>query len=209
MKRLYLASNAGNVAKNIASELLPDRKETLFIKTASEVYGENPEWLEADRSKLRDAGFNVIDYTVTGKSSNEVEQELKKYNVIFISGGNTYYLLEKLQESNTSRVIKRAVEAGMPYIGSSAGSVIAGPNVKPVGKLDDIEKAPHLRGFRGLGLVDFVVYPHWGFEKYLDESIENMKENYVKDYKFILLTDNQFITVVGNMYRIEEVKGGD
>ncbi|OGM11329.1 hypothetical protein A2Z22_05075 [Candidatus Woesebacteria bacterium RBG_16_34_12] len=205
MKRLFLASNASNVAKNIAEELLPEKKSILFIKTASEVYGENPEWLEADRDALKSVGFDVFDYTFTNKNVNDIKQELKKREVIFISGGNTYYLLEKIQQSSVSKVIKSAVEAGMPYIGSSAGSVIAGPNIKPVGKLDGIDKAPHLKGFKALGLVDFVVYPHWGFEKYLDESIENMKENYVKDYKFILLTDYQYVRVEGDMYKIEKV----
>ena len=206
MKRLFLASNAGNVAKDIAKELLPENKRILFIKTASEVYGDNPEWLEEDRSKLKSAGFSVFDYTITNKSENDLKQELKEKDIIFMSGGNSYYLLEKIQQSNTGKVLKEAVDSGIPYIGSSAGSVIAGPSIKPVGKLDDIDKAPNLKGFKALGLVDFVVYPHWGFEKYRDESNENIKENYVKDYKFILLTDNQYVRVEGDMYKIEEIE---
>ncbi len=205
MKRLFLTSNAGNVAREIAKELLPEKKKLLFVKTASEVYGENPEWLQSDRNKLQLAGFDVFDFTITGKSAIEIKKELNRCDVIFVSGGNSYYLLEKIQQSDCIEVFRDAVENGMPYIGSSAGSVIAGSNIKPVGTLDDMVKAPYLKGFSALGLVDFVVYPHWGYEKYVDKSVENLKESYIDDYKIILLTDYQYVKVEGEMYRIEEV----
>ena len=186
---------------------MPDeKKNVLFIKTAAEVYGKNPEWLAADRNSLRAVGFNVHDYSLTNKSASDFKKELNKHEIIFISGGNTYYLLEKIQQSHTLKIIKNAIEKGMPYIGSSAGSVIAGPDIKPVGKLDDIKKAPSLKGLGGLGLVDFIVVPHWGWEKCLNELIENLRENYVKDYKFILLTNYQYVSVKGGMYQIVEAK---
>lgn len=205
MNRLFLASNVNKVAKDLAKYLLPKKKKVLFIITASEVYGENPEWLEEDRKALKNVGFMLTDYTITDKKASDLGIELKSQDILIISGGNSYYLLEKIQQSDTAKIIKNALVNGMPYIGSSAGSVIAGPSIKPVGKLDDISKAPQLEGFEALGLVDFVAYPHWGYKKYLIESMVNIKENYTENYKFILLTDYQYVRVEGEMYKIEVV----
>jgi dipeptidase E len=206
MKRLFLASNIGNVAKDIARFFLPEKRKILFIKTASEVEKDEPAWLTADRSSLLAAGFEISDYSITGKTADDLATQIDRQDIILVSGGNTYYLLEKIQLTGVSDVIRRAVEKGVPYIGSSAGSVVAGPDIRPVGKLDDISKAPKIRSFQGLGLVDFVIIPHWGSDgEHADTAVENIRDNYTDDFKFILLTDNQYVLVEGDMYKIEDV----
>ena len=48
------------------------------------------------------------------------------------------------------------------YIGSSAGSVLAGPDIDITRELDDPNEASNLKTTEGLKLVDFIILPHYG-----------------------------------------------
>jgi dipeptidase E len=56
---------------------------------------------------------------------------LARAEAIFVDGGNTYALLDRLRRSGLLAAIGDRVRAGVPYIGSSAGSNLAGPNIQP------------------------------------------------------------------------------
>lgn len=195
MKKLFLTSSVDRVARYIAEKIRPQATKLIFVTTASEVEKDDLQWLEDDRKALIEAGFDITDYTITGKTSDQVENDLKPFDVICIEGGNTFYLLEQIQQSGCSEVLRKLIIDGKIYIGSSAGSIIAGPNIYPVRHLDD-DDFPHLKGFEGLNLVDFVVFPHWGSEYfkglYLNRRLEY---NYNNKYKYMLLTDNQYLEV--------------
>lgn len=206
MKKLFLTSSAGVVASDMVRHIPAQGLKLVFINTPAEGEDGDKQWLENDRSALVKAGFTVSDYTITGKTSEEVKNHLASFDVIFISGGNTFYVLEKIQQSGCAQVIRDYVEQGKIYIGSSAGSVLAGPDIYPSYYVDAIEKAPNLKGYSGLGLIDVVVLPHWGNdhfkELYLNKRLEHA---YTSDYKIILLTDNQYVQVEGERYEIVDV----
>jgi dipeptidase E len=210
MKRLFLASSVNFVASDIAKKI--DRKDLKLLFITTPVEGEHageeePEWLKNDRDSLINSGFIVDDYTITDKDLNEIENELKTHDVIYISGGNTFYLLEKIQQTGCAKAIRDEVNNGKIYIGSSAGSVIAGPDIYPVLRLDDPKKAPNLKGHEGIGIVDFVALPHWGSEKfkelYLNQRLDHI---YGINNKYILLNDYQYIEVEDDKYKIVEVE---
>lgn len=208
MKRLFLASSVNTVANSIVSEIDPKKHPKLIlINTASEPEEGNKSWLEKDRLTLVDGGFEVTDYTITDKTSEQIKEAISPMDVIFVSGGNTFYLLEKAQQSNFIPLLKDFVlNQGKIYIGSSAGSIFAGPNIEPVKDLDNASKAPGLKDFAGAGLVDFVVLPHWGYEKFRERYFkERMTNNYNTKNILILLTDNQYVRVENDTYRVVDV----
>ncbi len=208
MKRLFLASSAHRVAGNIA-ERLGDSvgRKLVFVITASETDTGDVSWREADRKALVDAGFEVTDYTFTGKTKEEIEKDLGAFDVLYIEGGNTYYLLQKIQETDCAEVICRLIEDGMPYIGCSAGSCVVGPDIYPLRHTDPLKEFRQLTSYKGLGLVNFLILPHWGSplckDLYLSKRI---KFNYNEDHKLMLLTDNQYVIVEDEQMQFIDIR---
>lgn len=208
MKNIYLTSSVANVAKNIASEVISNYKKLAFITTASEVEEGNLDWRENDRSALVESGFELTDYTITGKNAEEINMFLSRFDGFVMEGGNTFYLLKKIQESGCADVLRNLVDSGKLYIGSSAGSMVAGPNLYPTYCKEEIEKVPDLVDFEALNITDLVIQPHWGSEIFRESYLnDTMKRAYTSKHKMILLTDSQYIVIEGkDLYRIVDTK---
>lgn len=206
MKKLILTSSSFDVAPSVAKQIGRGGLKLLFITTASEVEEGDLWWLRKDRDGLTRAGFEVTDYTITGKTKAEINKAIRNTDVIFFSGGNTFYLLQQIQQSGCAGIIRELVEKGKPYVGSSAGSVVAGPDIWSAYHIDNAKKAPKIKGYEGLKLVDFVVFPHWGNDLFKDLYLNKRLEHaFTKKHKIILLTDNQYIVVEDDMYKIIDV----
>ncbi|MGB5293677.1 MAG: dipeptidase PepE, partial [Thermoanaerobaculia bacterium] len=76
---------------------------------------------------------------------------------IFIGGGNSFRLLGELQRRGLVAPIRDRVEAGMPYLGTSAGSNIACPTIKTTNDMPIVQPA----SFTALGLIPFQINPHY------------------------------------------------
>jgi dipeptidase E len=82
---------------------------------------------------------------------------LARAEAVFVGGGNTYALLRRLGQSGLLGPLRGRVEAGLPYIGTSAGANVAGPNVLTTNDWNVVG----LTAFEALGLVPFNVNPHY------------------------------------------------
>ena len=74
------------------------------------------------QDRFRDMGFSL---TSIHDLSN-MPRAIDEADVIFVGGGNTFRLLNGLYNHDLLGPIRRRVAAGMPYIGSSAGSIVMG-----------------------------------------------------------------------------------
>jgi dipeptidase E len=87
----------------------------------------------------------------------DAREAISRAEALFIGGGNTFRLLRALQELSLLEPIRRRVEEGMLYIGSSAGSVVACPTIRTTNDMPIVEPA----GFEALGLVPFQINAHY------------------------------------------------
>lgn len=110
-----------------------------------------------------------------------------------------------MRKSGFSDLIHHYVDKGLIYGGSSAGSVVAGPDISLARELDDPTRAPELTDDKGLSLTDIVIFPHWGSEHFNNRYEKVMKSGYRKGLKIILLTDDQYLLVDHGKYSIESI----
>ena len=104
-----------------------------------------------DRFQKMDYGLDSI-HTAT-----DAQQAVNDAEAIFVGGGNTFRLLKALYDSDVLQLIRRRVFEGMPYIGSSAGSNVAGPTIKTTKDMPIVQPP----SFDALGLVPFQISPHF------------------------------------------------
>lgn len=193
--KLFLASLA-SATLDLASPLLADHPSNLklaFITTAVDPYiGSDISWFTADHDKLEGMGFAVKDYDLKDKKIEQLRNDLAKFDVIFVAGGNSFYLLNEIKKSGFDIVIKELLAKDIVYIGSSAGSCITSPTIEHLISLDHPDIVPQLTDYTSLGYYSKLIIPHFGSEKY-KERHEQIKKDYGK--KVVFLRDDQAVII--------------
>jgi len=166
-----------------------------FITTAAKPQ-ENLDYLKRDWNIMRDEmGFNVEEIDIEGKKESEVMKLLELKDIIYVEGGNTFYLLKAMRECNFERIIRKLLKWGKVYIGVSAGSIVAGKNIKTAGWGDADKNIVGLKNLKGLNLVPFDIFVH-----YQPEDAEIIKKKLRWRWqrrKLKIITDEQAILVQG------------
>jgi len=166
-----------------------------FITTASKPQ-ENQDYLNIDLQIMREElRFNVEEVDIDGKKEKEVMKLLELKDIIFVEGGNTFYLLKAMRACNFEKVIRKLLKLGKVYIGVSAGTIVAGKTIKTAGWFGD-ENLVKLRDLKGLNLVPFDIFPHYQPE-YAEIIKQKMKSPRKRRKKLRIITDDQGILVQG------------
>lgn len=162
-----------------------------FITTAAKPQ-ENIDYAKEDYRIMKEMGFNIQEVDIDNKKESELMKMLELKDIIFVEGGNTYYLLNSMRKCNFGKIAKKLIKKGKVYFGSSAGSIVAGKSIKTAGWLGD-ENITKLKNLRGLGLVSFNIFVHYSPE--MAEKIKKELPFKWQRRKFKFLTDEQAILV--------------
>jgi dipeptidase E len=108
-------------------------------------------------AKVRER-FARMNYTVESvHDSADPVGAVEQAEAIFIGGGNTFRLLKALYDRQLLNPIRARVDAGMPYMGASAGSNVAGPTIRTTNDMPIVEP-PSLNA---LNLFPYQINPHY------------------------------------------------
>ncbi len=171
-----------------------------YIATASKVFETAP-FVDTDLQTLRAHGYELIDIDVSLLTPDDFTALLASVNALFVSGGNTFFLLQELRRTGNDVVLIEAINSGLPYIGASAGAAVLAPKIDYVEPFDDRTLAPELSSLEALGVLSFFPLPHYGIEETTEIYNEYMKDNGGREY-VAFRNDQAIVTNDGSAYKI-------
>lgn len=206
MKTLFLCSYFTDVAslfKTFADQNQFEKK-VLFIPTAGNVE-EYTAYIDEARAVFADLQFEVEVLDIAEAREDVVREKISQTPCLYISGGNTFYLLQELKKKNLLPLIRERINQGMVYLGESAGAIIASRDIFYNHIMDDKNLAPGLTEYSALSMVDFFVLPHWK-EFPFEESSQQTAAAYDGQLKLLKLTNQQAVLVTGHTNIIENAQ---
>ena len=203
MKKMLLASTSTIYGQKYL-EYLHDEiktlfsgcKKILFVPYARPSGISHLEYTEKVKGVFNILNLEIIDYT-----NEDLKESLEKCDGIFIGGGNTFLLLNKLYQFSLIDILKNKIDSGIPYLGTSAGTNICGMTIGTSNDMPII----HVNSFEALGIIHFNINPH-----YLDpiDGLEHMGESReTRINEFHKLNDQVVIGLREGSYL--QVKGDD
>jgi len=193
-KMLLLTSSGMVGTKEEILSVLPkpaDKVRVAHIITASKVEPDTS-YVDKDKELMKEAGFNVEDIDIEGKNKKQLMKILESVDIIYVQGGNAFYLLKQMRKSGFNKIIRRLLKRGIIYVGVSAGSVVAGKTIETANWRANSGKFG-LINLKGLKLVKENIFVHYKLE---DREMINQKPKRVRK-KLRILTDEQSLFVFG------------
>jgi dipeptidase E len=133
--------------------------------------------------------FDAMGYSLESvHQAKNPHRAIEETDAIFVGGGNTFRLLKALEDLDVMEPIRRKVRSGAPYIGSSAGSNVAGPTIKTTKDMPIVQP----RSFESLGLVPFQISPH-----YLDPDPNSHHMGETQEERILQFLEENDTPVVG------------
>lgn len=194
--RVLLLSNSGRPylghARAEVLDFLGPARRLGFVTAAS--LGDEQAYYETARDAL--APDLVVEHV---RWDHDPFPALARIEALFVGGGNTYALLRRLRQAGLLDPIRERVRTGLPYMGSSAGSNVAGPNILTTNDWNVVG----LTAFEALGLVPFNVNPH-----YLETDPAMAPGSETRDQRiaeYHVVRDNPVVGIEeGAMVRVED-----
>lgn len=188
IRRLLLISNStlygSGYLDHVEAEIkdfLGKLSRTVFIPFAVH---DRRAYAEKAQAHFRSMGFELRSI----HDVSNMEREIKDADAIFVGGGNTFRLLNGLYDCDLIAPIRERVAAGTPYIGSSAGSIVACPTLKTTKDMPVVQPP----SFDALRLVPFQISPH-----YLDPDPSSTHMGETQEERITQFLEENTETVVG------------
>lgn len=196
--KYYLSSfKLGNEVEKL-KRLIPPNKRTAYITNALDMADGQPwvkEFTDVDVAELSSVGLEVEHFDLRNYFDNQpqLEHDLRKYGIIWVSGGNVFVLRQAMQLSGFDDVIKNlAHEGDLLYGGYSAGICVLAPSLRGLELVDSTTNTPYGDKvgvvWEGLGLLPYVIVPHFNSDHPESKAINDVvayAEKHGIEYKTI------------------------
>ena len=201
--RLLLTSNG--LSNDKINNYFVSQFDRLDNKTAALITckrpGESRENIEQSIKELEDWGINVQEIDI---NKEDLYARYPDFDIYYVCGGNTFYILDRMRTTGMEKILIDAVNKDKFYVGVSAGSVLAGPDIDSARAYGDINDL----GMHNLGSfhwIPFLIFPHYADERKKD-AIDFKRFRFQEPV--IALTNSQalFVNDTGNVLIGE--KGG-
>lgn len=174
--KLYLSSMEFGTAPMKLAEMLGDNKHAAISLNAADYYGDNgrANYLQRFQEDLAAMGITSeeLDLRDYFGKKEELENHLKKFGLIWTSGGNTFILRSAMKESGFDEILPKILKDNtVVYGGFSAGACVVCPSLHGIELADDPNEIPpgypETIVWEGIGLIDYHIVPH--FESNFDQ----------------------------------------
>lgn len=130
-------------------EFLGETDEVLFIPYA---HADHDGYARAVREKFGQLAIDLISI----HEMQDPQEAVHNAQAVFVGGGNTFRLLKSLYDHDLISVVREVANRGVPYIGASAGTVVAGQSIRSWEEMPVV--LPPTTD--ALGLTPFDIRPH-------------------------------------------------
>ncbi len=160
MKNIIIASTSTVHGSGFLDYLLPHLEkhfntvnQLIFIPFA------RPSGISHDEyTKKAKSAFKKIGKDVKGLHEfDDQKKAIENAQGIFVGGGNTFVLLQQLYKNNLVLSLQSAINSGVPYLGTSAGSNICGLTINTTNDMPIV----YPPSFKALAFVPFNINPHY------------------------------------------------
>jgi dipeptidase E len=168
-----------------------------YIPTAADP-SKDKWFMKKNRDRFGELGFKITEVDIKNGSDSSLSKKMDSFDIVFVEGGNAFYLLKHVRDSGFDFAIKRFLDRGGIYVGSSAGSMVAGLNIESAEWKHLDKNIVNLKDLTAMKLVPFVISVHVD-----DKNIELIRSCASKvDCPVIALTDKQALLVDNDKQRI-------
>jgi dipeptidase E len=202
MNKLFIASTFSDTV-NLFVKLVPKGK-VVFVANASDQF-KDKSWVNADRSAFVNNGFDVIDVDLREIASKELSDILSNNDILHICGGSALYIIDLLRRKKMISVIINAINNGMVYTGTSAGSMILAPDLSFCADDEDEKEAKmvgKIKNLKGIGLIDFYLMCHAQEKQYIPSTKRAMNNLPYNKMPILFLNDNMALWFEGNKFQL-------
>jgi dipeptidase E len=181
MKKLLVASTSTLHNGEFLDYLLP-QIATLFSNCSTVLFipFAQPSGISLDEytNKVCQA-FAKINKKIIGLHTFENPIEaIENAEGFFTGGGNTFLLLDQLYKKNVIQSLKKAIESGTPYLGTSAGSNILGVTIQTTNDMPII----YPPSFDAIGALTFNLNPHYLDPDTKSKHMGETRETRIKEF---------------------------
>ncbi|HSH18282.1 MAG TPA: Type 1 glutamine amidotransferase-like domain-containing protein [Candidatus Saccharimonadales bacterium] len=194
-----LLTSAGITNDSIAQSLMTlagkpaNELKVAFIPTAANVEeGNKVAWFFRQYEDLRRIGIEWVDMVDFAAADVDWESRLDACDVLYLTGGNTFYLLDQIHKQGFDEYLTKALSEKV-YVGGSASTITMTPSIEVADMPPGDPNLPWLSDLTGLGYVDFEVEPH------CDEALFGTVQVYAREHakKLYAIDDQTAIQVEG------------